>query len=990
MSPLRIALFASVLALLGCSAEPGPSGSDDVGGVDASDARTDAGTLPEAGGPDAGSCTAATDCDDGTFCNGAEACDRTSPAADARGCVLASAGPCGTRSCNETTDACEGCPTPDADGDGHAATACGGDDCDDANAARFPGHTEVCDLASIDEDCDAETFGFRDRDGDGFPDMQCCNGTACGDDCDDLEAAVHPAEAESCDGLDNDCDTVVDEGVHLTFYRDVDGDLFGVTSMSRTACSAPVGYTLNGGDCDDAAAPVHPGASEVCDTVDNDCDGSVDPGCMCTIGDPPVDCGFRDATGAFLETGACQHGTQDCIAGELGGCIGNVDPTGESCNTIDDDCDDLIDETVTSTYYRDLDGDSYGDPAMPQAACAAPVGYVPVASDCDDTRAASHPSALETCNGIDDDCDGAADDGVLTTFFGDVDGDGYGGAMTMLACSAPAGFVATSGDCNDSSAAVHPLATEGCNLVDDNCNGTTDEGCACVDGASQTCGTPNAMGGGFNTMGICRTGLQSCASGAWQMCVGNVVPATESCNMRDDDCNGVVDDGSGAPRAWYQDCDRDGYGARGSSPTYGCDMPSTPSACSSGTGGWAQTNSDCADAIAGINPGIVESCDGIDNDCDDTVDGALATSWCNVTPSMPLHTASGATCASAPSVCTYGCASGYLDCNTTPSTYGCEVDGSSDRTNCGGCGQACLATAAGACAGSRCVHDFVQIEAGTRVTCGRQLGGTVMCWGEGYGAVPTLVPGITDATVISVGGDEACAIRTTNEIYCWHGSYGAGRTFASSGGTSTDLSVGSLYACHLDTSDRYSIFCWRHTSSSATRLTPPNMVGFISRLAVGSSHICYSGTGTSIYCYPTGVASPTYTLVPGVSAAAVSVGAHTFCTTAHCWKDDGMMVTAAFSAVSSIDVAPDDTAVCARSSTGTVSCGGDLYASPTTVSGTSPSTSITLGVDHRCIRRTDGAAWTGDNVLCWGTNGFGQIGDGTTTTRAAPTLVTAY
>jgi alpha-tubulin suppressor-like RCC1 family protein len=104
---------------------------------------------------------------------------------------------------------------PDRDGDGHADVACGGDDCDDDDARRFPGNTEVCDYDGHDEDCDEATFGDKDVDRDGFVDARCCNGTGpaarCGEDCDDARRNTNPLVPEVCNGRDDDCNGMVDE-----------------------------------------------------------------------------------------------------------------------------------------------------------------------------------------------------------------------------------------------------------------------------------------------------------------------------------------------------------------------------------------------------------------------------------------------------------------------------------------------------------------------------------------------------------------------------------------------------------------------------------------------------------------------------------------------------------------------------------------------------------------------------------------------------------
>jgi hypothetical protein len=107
-------------------------------------------------------------------------------------------------------------PCPDGDGDGRMPVLCGGDDCDDADPATFPGATELCD--GIDQDCDESTVGTLDGDADGFPSGACCNPLAsgdpprCGADCDDADPAVGPTISETSNGRDDDCDRAIDEG----------------------------------------------------------------------------------------------------------------------------------------------------------------------------------------------------------------------------------------------------------------------------------------------------------------------------------------------------------------------------------------------------------------------------------------------------------------------------------------------------------------------------------------------------------------------------------------------------------------------------------------------------------------------------------------------------------------------------------------------------------------------------------------------------------
>lgn len=139
---------------------------------------------------------------------------------------------------------------------------------------------------------------------------------------------------------------------------------------------------------------------------------------------------------------------------------------------------DLITVNSTSLYYADTDGDGFGDSNNSLVLCNSTTGYVLIGGDCDDTNAAIHPNSSEVCNGQDDDCDDQIDEGVLTVYYLDADNDGYGnGSNSLLACSAPVGYVLNNTDCNDSNAGVRPNATELCNGINDDCDALTDEGC---------------------------------------------------------------------------------------------------------------------------------------------------------------------------------------------------------------------------------------------------------------------------------------------------------------------------------------------------------------------------------------------------------------------------------------------------------------------------------------------------------------------------------
>ncbi len=409
----------------------------------------------DAPGGDGGvdSCAADGDCDDGLFCTGAESC--------VEGLCVSGTAPCAMgESCDEMAETCRSadCADPDVDGDGVNSIACGGFDCDDDDPNRYPGNTEFCDADAHDEDCDPLTFGTRDVDGDGYPDSACCNGEGaernCGNDCDDTRGSRHPDLAESCDGLDNDCDGMVDEEVLTTYYEDLDGDSFGdPAGAMMVACARPAGYADNANDCDDGTSARNPGNGESCvppspgaDPIDEDCDGDIDEGCDCTVGQ----------TRPCMEPGRCAAGIESCVDGSFGEC--SVDPIGEVCNGEDDDCDGAIDDGVKINCYPDNDDDGYAGSTVLVDLCPAPdgscpPGYVEDAAvlDCDDSSAAISPGAAELCDGLDTNCDGmgaTSPGGAVPAE--DNDGDGYT-SSSYVGCTG--GYPRT--DCNDDRANVN-------------------------------------------------------------------------------------------------------------------------------------------------------------------------------------------------------------------------------------------------------------------------------------------------------------------------------------------------------------------------------------------------------------------------------------------------------------------------------------------------------------------------------------------------------
>ena len=212
----------------------------------------------------------------------------------------------------------------------------------------------------------------------------------------------------------------------------------------------------------------------------------------------------------------------------------NILPGGiEVCNGIDDDCDGMIDEGVTTTFYLDFDNDGFGDNNATIQACSAPAGYVLDNTDCDDTSPTTYPGAMELCNGIDDDCDMMVDEGVLLTFYLDSDSDNYGDInFPTMDCSAPPGYVDNNLDCNDGDANINPEANEDCNGIDDDCNGMTDDNLMPPLNPLQS--------------GVCSGSVMICTGvGGWVEDYAGVAgyEADEiTCDGLDNDCDGMVDE----------------------------------------------------------------------------------------------------------------------------------------------------------------------------------------------------------------------------------------------------------------------------------------------------------------------------------------------------------------------------------------------------------------------------------------------------------------
>lgn len=353
------------------------------------------------------------------------------------------------------------------------------------------------------EDVESPTPGpGMDLDKDGY--------TTAEGDCDDTDASIHPDAAELCDGKDNNCNDELDGPSSVDaqdFYLDSDQDAYGDANSVLVACEQPAGYAPVAGDCDNFDPNINPGAAELCDGIDNNCNGE-------------------------------QDGASSADA---------------------------------KTFYADLDRDGYGDSAQSITGCQAPAGYVTTGGDCNDTNAAIHPEQDEVCDGSDNNCDGTTDDSDsidARIWYRDKDEDGYGVSNNLTtACTQPTGYAAQGGDCNDQDSSINPSQTEMINGKDDDCNGSVDDHTNVYD---------DDRDGFSENQGDCNDANASISPNGSE---------GYSCDLVDQDCDGEPDDG-----LYCHDDDKDGY---------------------------TEASGDCNDANTAIHPGAIDTaCDGIDSDCD--------------------------------------------------------------------------------------------------------------------------------------------------------------------------------------------------------------------------------------------------------------------------------------------------------------------------------------------------------------------------------------
>lgn len=460
-----------------------------------------------------------------------------------------------------------------------------------------------------------------------------------------------PEGVEICDGLDNSCDGFVDVGNPGGGGRCDTGALGLCAGGVRNCVDGALG-------CQPQAAP----QEEICDGLDNNCDGQVDEGNP--GGDVPC------ATGS---AGVCAEGTMQCQAGGLL-CVPDAQASEELCDLLDNDCDGQVDEVFPQS-------DQLCETGL-AGRCATGVFA------CEQGRVRCVPDLeadVEVCNSLDDDCDGQADEGDPGGGLRcDIEGERGACAAGLTICEG--GLIVCGG-------ASDPIA-EICDGLDNNCDGTTDEG---EPGAGEACDT------GF--FGACGPGRIQCAEGGL-ICVQAVQPADEVCDGIDNDCNGGVDDGdfgdgqvcaTGAPGRCARGLQRCIAGATG------CLDENVPieeicNAEDDDCDGTVDEGLRNACGLCGALP--AEICDGVDNNCDGSTDeGELCPAGQLCRHGQCADPCQGNECSNADLVCANGA------CVEPCVALRCAPDEICDP-NLGACVNPCAGVQCGAgerCAGGRCV-----------------------------------------------------------------------------------------------------------------------------------------------------------------------------------------------------------------------------------------------------------------------------------------------